>query len=132
VESVFTPELRNIGKNKPLCSVAVADDITPKVTHVLFESIGEEVVAKINGSSMWFVHNVSIKGILNEDGDERILNVDVMKSTECEVQTRMPDSIIRHEEEVSVNVRTHFENSKYLKAAKVPAEENVCISWFYQ
>ena len=105
--------------------MVVADDITPKITHVLFENIGEEVVAKIYGSNMWFVHDVSIEGILNGDG--RNLKVDVMKSTGCEVQTRMREANIRHTENVSVRVKTHFENSKYLPPAKVPAAENVCI-----
>ena len=97
--------------------------------HVLFENIGEEVVAKICGSSMWFVHDVSIEGILNGDG--RNLNVDVMKSTECEVQTRMREANIRHQEIVSVRVKTHFENSKYLPPAKVRATENVCFLFLF-
>ena len=109
--------------------MAVSEDIKPKITFVLFENIGEEVVAKIYGSSMWFVHNVSIEGILYGDGTN--LNVDVMKSTECEVQTRMREANIRHQENVSVRVKTHFENSKYLPPAKVPAAENVCVSCFF-
>ena len=119
VELTFTRELPNL-KNFKNTRMAVADDIKPKITHVLFENIGEEVVAKIYGSNMWFVHNVSIEGIL--DGSN--LNVDVMKSTECEVQTRMRETNICHQDTVSVRVKTHFENSKYLPPAKVPATEN--------
>ena len=108
--------------------MTVADDITPEINEVLFENIGEEVVAKIYGSSMWFVYNVTIEGVLNGDG--RDLKVDVMKSSECEVQTRMQEANIRHEDSVRVRVKTHFQNSKHLRVAKVPAKENVCISCF--
>ena len=105
--------------------MGITDDITPKITQVLFENIGEEVVAKIYGSSMWFVYNVSIEGVNNGDGKD--LKVDVMKSSECEVQARMRGANIRHRDSVSVRVKTHFQNPKYLPPAKVPAKENVCI-----
>ena len=105
--------------------MTVADDITPKITQVLFENIGEEAVAKIYGSSMWFVYNVSIEGLINGDG--RDLKVDVMKSSECEVQTRMQEATIRHKDSVRVRVKTHFQNSKYLQTANVPAKTTVCI-----
>ena len=79
---------------------------------------------------MWFVYNVSIEAVLNGDG--RDLKVDVMKSSECEVQTRMQEANIRHEDSVRVRVKTHFHNSKFLPVAEVPARENVRISCFSQ
>jgi hypothetical protein len=109
--------------------MAIVGDITPKVTQVLFENIGEEVVAKIYGSSMWFVYNVSIEGVINGNGKD--LKVDVTKSSECEVQTTMRETKIRNEDTVRVRVKTHFQNSKYLETFKVPAKESVCIYFFH-
>jgi 2-methylaconitate cis-trans-isomerase PrpF len=108
--------------------VAVANDITPKVTEIRFENIGEEVVAKICGSSMWFVYNVSIEGV---NGKGKDLQVDVMSSSETEVQTRMPEANVVHEDEVSVRVKTHFQNSKFLPLTKVPAKTTVRIFVFF-
>ena len=107
--------------------MAVANDITPKVTEIRFENIGEEVVAKICGSSMWFVYNVSIEGV---NGKGKDLQVDVMSSSETEVQTRMPEANVVHEDEVSVRVKTHFQNSKFLPLTKVPAKTTVRIFVF--
>ncbi len=108
--------------------MAIAEDITPKVTEIRFENIGEEVVAKIAGSSMWFVYNVSIQGV---KGNGKDLKVDVMSSSESEVQTRMQEANIVHEERVSVRVKTHFQNSKYLPPAEVPAKTTVCIFFVF-
>ncbi len=82
-------------------------------------------MAKIAGSSMWFVHNVSIEGLINGDGKDLI--VDLLKSSESEVQTRMRAAHIRNKDSVSVRVKTHFQNSKYLPPFRVPAKESVCI-----
>ena len=112
-------------KFRSASSIAVVHDITPKITKVLFENIGEEVVAKIEGSSMWFVHNVSIDGLINSNGKD--LKVDLLKSTESEVQTRMGVANIRNKDSVCVRVKTHFQNSKYLQAFRVPAKESVRI-----
>jgi hypothetical protein len=102
--------------------LAISDDITPKITEVRFENIGEVVVAKIAGSSMWFVYNVTIEGV---NGDGRDLKVDVI--SESEVQTRMREANITHDEQVCVRVKTHFQNSKYLQQTRVPAKTTVCI-----
>lgn len=102
----------------------MADNITPKINEVRFENIGEEVVAKIAGSNMWFVYNVSIEGV---DGNGKDLEVKVMKSLESEVQTIMREANIVHDEQVSVRVKTHFQNPKYLPATKVQAKTTVCI-----
>ena len=125
VEIAFIDELPDIRKFKTTSSVAMVHDITPKVTEVIFENIGEVVIAKIAGSCMWFVHNVSIRGLVHADGKE--LKVNLMKSSESEVQTRMPKANFRSKDEVRVNVKTHFDNSKYLQQFKVRAKESVCI-----
>ena len=131
VELALVDELPDIKKYKTTSSVEMVQDITPKVTQVMFENIGEVVIAKIAGSCMWFVHNVSIKGINNADGKN--LKVNIMKSSESEVQTRMPKANFRNKEEVRVNVKTHFNNSKYLEKFKVPAKKSVCnFQVFYQ
>ena len=108
--------------------MTIAEDITPKVTEVRFENIGEEVVAKIVGSSMWFVYNVSIECV---NGNGKDLKVDIMSSSESEVQTRMREANIVHEERVSVRVKTHFQNFKYLPSAEVPAKTTVCIFFVF-
>ena len=74
---------------------------------------------------MWFIYNVSIEGIINGDGKN--LKVDVMKSSEFEVQTTMRESNVRTESKVHVRVKTHFQNSKFLESIEVPAKESVCI-----
>ena len=108
--------------------MAVTNDITPKITGVLFVSIGDEIVAKICGSSMWFVHHVSIKD--ERSGDVKFLDVDVLKSTGREVQAGIQRAKLCFGEKVSVRVKTHFHNPNYLKSTTVSAEENVCISCF--
>ena len=76
-------------------------------------------MAKIEGRNMWFVYEVSIGG--DED-----LPVDYMKSTESEVQTRMPPRPhVSYPELVTVRVKTHFENSKHIQAVKVHTETTV-------
>ena len=78
---------------------------------------------------MWFVYNVSIEGVLNGDGKD--LKVDVMKSSECEVQARMREANISYEDSVRVRVKTHFQDSKCLKVSeKIYPKENVCIFCF--
>ena len=79
-------------------------------------------MAKIAGSNMWFVHNVSIEGV---NGDGKNLEVNVMKSLESEVQTIMREKKIVHEKQVTVIVKTHFQSSKYLPATKVDAYTTV-------
>ena len=101
-----------------------ADENTPKITEVRFENIGEQVIAKITGSNMWFVYSVSIEGV---NGNGKDLEVDVKQSSESDVETRMRESNIVHENQVRVRVKTHFQNSKYLKAVTVPAKTTVCI-----
>lgn len=128
VELVLIKELSELKRFKSTCSLVVAEDITPKITGVRFENIGEEVVAKIAGSSMWFVCSVSIDGI---SGDGKDLEVNVTKSIGSEVQTRMRETNIVHDEEVTVRVRTHFQNPKFLPATKVLAKTTVCISFFF-
>lgn len=100
-----------------------ADKSTPKITEVRFENIGKQVIAKIAGSGMWFVYDVSIDGV---NGDGKNLRVDVKQSSESEVETRMRESNIVHEEQVRVRVKTHFQNSKYLKPVPVSAKTTVC------
>ena len=124
VELVLIHELSELKKFKSSCSLVVAEDITPKITGVRFENIGEEVVAKITGSSMWFVYNVSIDGI---SGDGKALEVNVTKSLGSEVQTRMRETNIVHVEEVCVRVRTHFQNPRFLPPTNVLAKTTVCI-----
>lgn len=101
-----------------------ADESIPKITEVRFENIGEQVIAKITGSSMWFVYNVSIDGV---NGNGKNLKVDVKQSSESEVETRMRESNIVHDEQVNVRVKTHFQNSKCLQSVTVPAKTTVCI-----
>ena len=105
-----------------------ADKSTPKITEVRFENIGEQVIAKIAGSDMWFVYNVSID-VENSNGKN--LKVDVKQSSESEVETRMRGSNIVHQEQVRVRVRTHFQNSKYLQSVTVPAKTTVCSFLHY-
>mgnify|MGYP002803988525 FL=1 len=124
VEITLTQKMRDLKKFQSACSVAVADNITPKVIEIRFENIGEEVVAKIYGSSMWFVYNVSIEGV---NGKGKDLQVDLMSSSGSEVQTRMPEANVVHEEEVSVRVKTHFQNSKFLPLTKVPAKTTTYV-----
>ena len=76
---------------------------------------------------MWFVYNVSIDGV---NGNGTDLKVDVKKSSESEVETRMRGSNIVHDEKVRVRVKTHFQNSKYLPSVTVPAKTTVCIFYF--
>ena len=93
-----------------------------------FENIGEQVVAKINGNNMWFVYKVCIEGA-DCGGDN--LKVDVMKSSECEVQTRMEETHISYDGEVQVRVNTHFHNPKYAERIKVSAKSTVRIMLHY-
>ena len=125
VRIALIQELPTVENVKCTPCLAISDDIEPTITEVLFENIGEEVVAKICGSRMWFVYDVSIKDIINGDGQN--LKVDVMKSSEFEVQTTMRESNICTKDTVRVRVKTHFQNSKYLRTVKVPAKESVCI-----
>ena len=108
--------------------MAVTNDIKPDITDVLFENVGDKFVAKIRGNSMWFVHDVSIKDV--RSGDEKTLNADVSKSTECEVEAEIQEERFSYGEKVSVRVKTHFHNSKYLESKTVSARENVCIYCF--
>ena len=78
---------------------------------------------------MWFVYNVSIEGV---NGDGKNLEVNVMKSLESEVQTIMREANISHDEQVTVRVKTHFQNSKYLGATKVLAKTTVCICIYFK
>ena len=73
---------------------------------------------------MWFVYNVTIEGV---NGDGKNLEVNVMKSLESEVQSIMREKKIVHDEKVSVRVKTHFQNSKHLKATKVVAQTTVYV-----
>jgi hypothetical protein len=129
VELALIDDLPDMKKFKTSSSIAMVKDITPKITQVLFENIGEVVVAKISGSSMWFVYNVSIDGLIDADGKN--LEVDVMKSSESEVQTIMPKATVRTNDRVCVRVKTHFHNSKYLPLSTVPAKASVCIFSFF-
>ena len=124
VELALLQKLPDQKKFKSQCNVRPADESTPKITEVRFENIGKQVIAKITGSSMWFVYNVSIDGV---NGDGKNLKVDVKQSSEYEVETRMRGSNIVHEEQVRVRVKTHFQNSKYLQSVTVPAKTTVCI-----
>ena len=112
--------IKNVKNTQKL---SIADDIKPAITEVLFENIGEEVVAKICGSRMWFIYNVTIKGII--DGNGKGLKVDVMKSSEFEIQTTMKERNVHTESKVRVRVKTHFQNSKFLPEVEVPAKESV-------
>lgn len=67
---------------------------------------------------MWFVYRVSIQ-------DDRDLPVDPVKTRESEVQIIMPRPHVVHSSEVSVRVKTHFHNTKFLKSKKVPAKTMV-------
>ena len=124
VELALLQNLPDQKKFKSQCSVRPADENTPKITEVRFENIGEQVIAKITGSNMWFVYSVSIEGV---NGNGKDLEVDVKQSSESDVETRMRESNIVHENQVRVRVKTHFQNSKYLKAVTVPAKTTVCI-----
>ena len=124
VELALLQNLPDLKKFKSQCSVRPAEENTPKITKVRFENIGEQVNAKITGSNMWFVYSVSIEGI---NGNGKDLKVDVKQSSESDVETRMRESNIVHENQVRVRVKTHFQNSKYLKAVTVPAKTTVCI-----
>ena len=77
---------------------------------------------------MWFVYNVSINGV-NCDGND--LKVDLTKSSENEVQTRMKEKIARFKGEVTVRVKTHFQNPKYLPKTKVPADTTVSTAVYF-
>jgi hypothetical protein len=129
VEIALVGELPILKEFESTSSVAMAQDITPKITQVLFENIGREVVAKIAGSNMWFVHNVSIGGIIDATGKDLKVDVkvNVKKSSECEVQTILPKTYVRTKDNVRVTAKTHFENSKHLQLFKVSAKESVCI-----
>ena len=130
VEIAFLQELPDLTAFKSTCGKSDdrADDITPKIAGVQFENIGEQVVAKINGSNMWFVYKVCIEGI-DCGGDN--LKVDVMKSSECEVQTRMEKTHISYDGEVQVRVNTHFHNPKHAERIKVSAKSTVRIMFHY-
>ena len=81
-------------------------------------------MAKIAGSNMWFVYNVSIDdGDIIGDGKD--LEVNLMKSLESEVQTIMREKKIVHDKQVTVRVKTHFQKSNYLPATKVVADTMV-------
>ena len=70
VEIAFTDgKLPDVKKFKTTSSVKMVKDITPEVTEVIFENFGKEVIAKIAGKNMWFVHNVSIEGLNNAFGE---------------------------------------------------------------
>ncbi len=85
-------------------------------------------MAKIAGSNMWFVYNVSIEGV---NGNGKDLEVNVMKSLESEVQTIMREANISHDEQVTVRVKTHFQNSKYLPATEVLAKTTVTYLYLF-
>ncbi|XP_046841094.1 uncharacterized protein LOC124435191 [Xenia sp. Carnegie-2017] len=84
---------------------------SPKVSTVHFEHIGEDVAVKVSGNDMWFVYELSI--YCEQFCCENML-VDVIKSSGSDVQTRIKEKNVHYEEEVRVQVKTHFENSKYL------------------
>ena len=73
---------------------------------------------------MWFVYNVSIEDVTCDGKD---LKVDVMKSSENEVQTKMKEKIVHFKGEVTVRVKTHFHNPKCLEKTKVHADTTVSI-----
>ena len=129
VEIAFTDgELPDVKKFKRTSNVETVQDITPEVTEVTFENFGKEVIAKIAGKNMWFVHNVSIEGLNNAVGlnaDRKDLEVNLKESSESEVQASMGAANFRIKDEVHVNVKTHFDDSKYLEQFKVPAKESV-------
>ena len=129
VEIAFTDgELPDVKKFKRTSNVETVQDITPEVMEVIFENFGQEVIAKIGGTNMWFVHNVSIEVLNNAVGknaDRKDLIVNLKESSESEVQASMGTANFRREDEVRVNVKTHFDNSKYLEQFKVPAKESV-------
>ena len=101
------------------------DDIRPKITEVRFENIGEEVIAKIYGKGMWFVYNVSIEGG-NCNGEN--LPVDVTKSSDCEIQTKMREKHLYFKGELSARVKTHFQNSTNAQT-EIPAGTTVSIKY---
>ena len=129
VEIAFTDgKLPDVKKFKNTSSVKMVKDITPEVTEVIFENFGKEVIAKIAGKNMWFVHSVSIEGLndaVGENADRKDLKVNLKESLESEVQASMGTANFRSKEEVRVNVKTHFDNCKYLEQFNIPAKESV-------
>ena len=99
-----------------------ANEIIPKISGVHFENIGEEVIIKVSGNDMWFVHQMSVTKV---DFDGKNLPVDFVRSSGSQVQTRIKKKTIIYDENVCVRMKTHFENSKYLKSFTVPAKTTV-------
>ncbi|XP_046841073.1 uncharacterized protein LOC124435167 [Xenia sp. Carnegie-2017] len=90
-----------------------ANEIIPKISVVHFENIREEVIIKVSGNDMWFVHQTSVTTV---DFDGKNLPVDFVRSTGSQVQTRIKKKSITYEENVCVRMKTHFEKSKYLES----------------
>ena len=101
------------------------NDLKPDINHVQFENTGKEVTARIRGTSLWFVYNVSIQFT---NGERRDLTVDVTKSLECELHAIMQEKHLDDLQTVGARVKTHFHNSEYLPLqTKFTAKTTVSI-----
>ena len=109
------------------------DDIFPLVGNVQFESFGGEVIAKVCGKNMSFVHEVIFRGLEplsdRDDPDASLEDgksfpVDISKNMESVVEINMGPTHLSCSE-VNVRVKMHFQDSKYLEAKDVEAYTTV-------
>ena len=127
-------------KSLPRCDkTEKPKDILPDIDKVHFETFGDEVVAKVNGQNMWFVHEVTFRGLKPLLGGQKKVSlkktkakavkcyaVDISKNTESVVEINM-GSIHISSDTVNVKVKMHFQDSRYLKPKDVPARNTVRI-----
>ena len=141
-------------KSLPRCDkTEKPKDILPDIDKVHFETFGDDVVAKVNGKNMWFVHEVTFRGLKPLLGGQKKVSlkktkakakavncyavdisttsaegesfaVDISKNTESVVEINM-GSIHTSSDTVNVRVKTHFQDSRYLKPQDVPARNTV-------
>lgn len=129
--------------NLPCSDTMKPNDIFPDVRAVQLENIGGEMIAKVDGTNLWFVHEVKICGIEPmPDGQQTTLPkttsaegesfaVDISKNTESLVVINMGTKHIRHEGVVNARVKMHFQDSRYIEAKDIQARTMVYQTSFY-
>ena len=128
--------------NLPCSGTMKPNDIFPDIRAVQLENIGGEMIAKVDGTNLWFVHEVKICGIEPMPDDQQATSpkttsakgesfaVDISKNTESLVVINMGSKHIRHEGVVNARVKMHFQDSRYIQAKDIPARTMVCLTFF--
>ena len=101
------------------------------------------MIAKVDGTNLWFVHEVKICGIEPIPDDQQATSpkrtsakgesfaVDISKNTESLVVINMGTKHICHDGVVNARVKTHFKDSRYIEAKDIQARTTVYQTSFY-